>query len=463
MRFLRWWWPLYVFLFPLIFVPWERNVLGSNYNFHVSLTAIFLIIGALVEGFSNPQLSIIQLQRLPSYLWQNKPILWGLLLGVWAVAAAFFAPEPTFALMGTLPQDGFGALHIFALSLLFVLIVARAKHDRVLLERLIWAMVVSGVVLASIATFEALTRHGLIYQLDYDLFPKATLPQRGHFAGFVIVALSLGIGLWLRRYLWAVVAVFVTSFSIGLTLTRTALLTALVASAIGVVFSRFSRVSLLALVVAVLGLGSGMKLIQTYNLSGVQAKFQRTIGDGTTTATRLLYWKTAVRGILARPIFGWGAGGFDYSFADYMSKAEQEKFLQLEMGYSKLIRYIRTPGTAPVFIARDPQGKVHLQGILLWRCHNQFLDVGLRLGLPGLVLYLLLMLGTLRGLLELKPASLALWAYHIFLFFWFVPFHTEGVLWVLMACANLENMTAVLPKTRDEAQMLKSEKELATV
>ncbi|MDX2007813.1 MAG: O-antigen ligase family protein [Meiothermus sp.] len=441
-RIQRWWWPLYVFLYPLLFIPWELNVLESNYAGHVALTLLFLGVGGLMEGLSHPHLSAGSLRHLPGLLWAYKPVLAGLLLGIWAVVAAFFTAEPTFALMGTLPKDGGGALHILALALMFALIVVQALRDRGLVARLIGAMVLSGAVLAGLGVVEAVFRHGLIYPLDAGLFPRVTLPQRGHYAGFLTLSLALALGLWLRNPRWAGAVIPLTAFAIGLTLTRTAIFAALLAGAAGVLFSRFSRNSVLALILVALGLGGGMRLIETLNTtrSDSSAQVRKDFADGTTGATRLIYWQTALRGIMAQPVFGWGAGGFDYVFPNYMTREEIENYLRLELGFKQFVELINTPGAPPIFVVKDQEDKTQLHSSILWKCHNQFLDLGLRLGWPGLILYLLLLLSTWRSLLQLKPAALALWVHHAFLFFWFVPFHTEGVVWVLMACAVLEGI-----------------------
>lgn len=451
MTFLRrWWWPAFAFIYPLIFVPWERNVVGLNYAAHMTVTGLFLVIGAFLEASQHPSTSIKDIVKLPNFLRVQKQVLATLLLGAWAIFGAFFALEPTFALMGTLPGDGGGALGMMAFSIIFVLIFMGANRDKEMLKRLLGATLISGLVLALIAIVEALRRQGLVYPLDFDLIPKATLPQRGHFAGFLLVSLSLALVYWLRGRTWALLAILVIAFAIGITLTRTAIFVALIAAILGLVFRRFSRSAIVSVAVVAASLALGMQVIQLINNTTFAqgSKVHKEFADSSTASTRWIYWKTALRGMIARPIFGWGAGGFDYVFPQYMTKLEREKAVQIELGVAKVIDYISTPGAPPVFVVKDKDNKTQLVGVVLWKSHNQFLEIGLRFGIVGLLLYLYLFLSTWRAFIGFKPAALALWIYHLFLLFWFIPFHTEGVVWVLMACATLESLQLSRVKVR---------------
>ncbi len=425
----RWWWVVFVVLYPLIFVPWERSFWGSNYAYHVIFTAIFVVGAALFEWFSHPHLRLRDIRHLPGVLWRHKPALLALLFGVWGILAAFFTPSPAIALTGSLPRNGDGALVSFLFSLVFVLVYIQVLRDRGALVRMAGGVVVSGLLLSLGAVAEIALGKGLVYSPPAADLPIVTFPQKGHLAGYLVATLGVAVafGFHKRGWFWLGV-VFLLAFGLGLTYNRAAFVGVGLVLLLG--FWRAPKVAIPVALVVVLGLVGGIGWTQIRGVGG-----QKELASSTSMQSRLLFWKAALGGIRERPVFGWGGGNFDYYWPLFLSLSEQERFLRFELGSYKVVDYIGAPGTVPVWVVENREGQRYTQSIVLWKSHNQFLEVALQRGLVGLALYLALLGLSLGAFFRLQPAATGLWAYHAFLFLWFIPFFSEGVFWILFALA----------------------------
>ena len=416
-----WWWPAYIFLFPLMFDPFGETTRSDVIVLRAGLVGLAILGSLLFELRAHPNTRLADLGKLPQVLRRHPAAALALAYGLWRVFAAFFSLEPAVALTGSVFDLADGALLVLAFSLSFVLIYSQACRDPKLVTRLCWAFVAAVAMLSILAVIEVMTRHGLIYNVDSTVLPMATFPQRGHLAGFLVSGAGVAAAFWYRAILPALPSFGLAVLALGLTYNRAALL-ALATGPTVLGFFRPRRFVLLALV-AVTAIWGGLSFTRTS--SGGEKELQST----STFHIRLYFWKAAFRATFARPLTGWGGGQFYMYWADYLSEEELKGFFWEE--YS--VDYLEHDGN--FFLVRNASGDLQPMPFTLWKAHNQFLEVSLMGGLVGLALYLALLVFGLRHLRSFHPAALGLLVYHVFLLFWFVPPEAEGALWALWAVA----------------------------
>ncbi|RDI96165.1 O-antigen ligase domain-containing protein [Meiothermus sp. QL-1] len=380
-------------------------------------------------------------------------MLVALLFGVWGVLAAFFTPSPITALMGSLARNGDGALAAFLFVLVFVFVYLQVKTRPVVLERILLGIVLSGLILSFGAVAEVALGRGLIYRPNPADLPIVSFPQRGHLAGYLAATLgvSIAVSFWKRAWFYPVASFFIAC-ALGLTFNRAAFLAVLVLVALG--FRLYPKRAVLMALSVGLGILGGMGFTELRGVGG-----DKDLASRTSLQSRFLFWKAAIGGILERPMFGWGGGNFDYYWPFFLTPEEQALFFKYEVGELKVIEILSQPGTIPVWLVETPSGERRPHSIPLWKSHNQLMEVALQRGLVGLLLYLALMAFSLRAFINLLPGAAGVWGYHVFLMLWFIPFFSEGVLWVLFALSCVEGERAwgfipqagLVPRSRDLA------------
>ncbi|MCS7069197.1 MAG: hypothetical protein NZN28_11285 [Meiothermus sp.] len=434
----QWWWPIYTAIYVLLFYPTFlinpganlSNVLSESYSIRANATLLFLAVGLILEWAEHPKLRFRDARHLLRALRQHPVVVLALLYGLWSLVTAFFALEPIAALLGSFFGSGDGALFALAMVGVFLLVYLQTLRDPALPSRLAWSVVVSGIVMALLALIEIVSRQGVFYPIHVASLPMVTFPQKGHLAGFFVLVAGILLG-FLRQRSWiGLSALLVVSTALGTTFNRAALL----ALGVGVLLlaGKWRQMFVTGLVIC-LGLSAGWLLVRTLNSEG-----ERQLINNTTAQTRLYMWKAAVRGILERPLTGWGAGQFDTVWPRFLSRDELDKYAQMEWGVKRVRDVFLAPRASPVLLVELADGKVAIQGISVWKAHNQFLDIGLLRGLVGLSFYLALFWYVIRSVSKFPPLAMGLIAYHAFLFLWFAPFHIEGTLWAVLggACAT---------------------------
>ncbi|RIH89504.1 O-Antigen ligase [Meiothermus luteus] len=434
----QWWWPIYAAIYVLLFYPTFLvnpgaslgNVLSDGYLVRAYVTVFFLGVGFLLEWSVHSDLRLRDARRLPQALRQHPAVALALLYGFWSLIAAFFTLEPIAALTGSFFGSGDGAFFGLALVGVFVLVYLQTLRDPGLPQRLAWSVVLSGVLMASLAIIEIATRQGVFYPIHPASLPMVTFPQKGHLAGFFVLVVGILLG-FLRQSSGVVIpALFVLSIALGATYNRAALLAVSIG---GLWLAGKWRQMLVAALIVCLGLSIGWLMVRTLNSEG-----ERQLTNNTTAQTRYYIWKAAIGGILERPLTGWGAGQFDTIWPRFLSKEELDKYAQMEWGVKRVKDVFLTPKASPVLLVEQTDGTVAIKGISVWKAHNQFLDIALLRGLVGLLCYLALFWYVFRSVHIFPPLAMGLIAYHAFLFLWFAPFHIEGTLWAVLggACAT---------------------------
>lgn len=427
-RLHEWWWPGFVFIYPLLWSPWTPGRQGA-YAIHIWF-AVGALLGAVALSLrldARSRLRDIFRRTLKSMV--RLPALLTLGFAGWAWVAAALSPDPGIALTGSLTESSNGAYEFLILGGIFLLVYGQVRHESGVARRIAWAVALSGLVLAGLAVLEALTLHGAIQGgIAVTDLPMVNFPGKGHLAG--MLALSAGIAIahaapWL---------VLLLATGIGLTLNRASMI-AMLPGLLFVKPRRIPRMAVIALTVVV-GLGLGIMLAQRPQMHPTKE-----VASGSSLVSRSFLYRAAIRGILARPVVGWGGGVFELHWTDYLSRAELSKYVEHHFRWGPVLKVFRSPGGYPVLLVSDWTGtngqtsKVGIVPFTIWHSHNQFLEVGLQAGIVGMVLYLWLLYLGLRGLRNGNPLSLGLLAYFLFLQFWFVIPETRSVLWVVWAAA----------------------------
>jgi hypothetical protein len=440
----RWWWPVFVFLYPLAFWPKLPNSLSDTFNARIYLTILFLVGGLILLLLSNPQTRLTDIRKIPSFLIHNKAVAIAAIYGLWTLVAASLSPNPAVAFTGQLDGFGDGALWTCGMVILFIMVFLQLKQDRQLIHHILWALVLSGAVLASLSLIEVLVGRPLIANARPDAVPTVMFPQRGHLAGYLVLTLGIALGYWYRGAGripgWA----FGLALGIGMTNNRAALLATGFMALFGL--RNLRRLTLIVIAITA-GITVGSVLIKSKTPQSV-----REVGNSSTLFIRAYYWKAATRGILDRPIIGWGGGVFGYAWPKYMTKAEIARYIQEEWAAGELVSYQYSVGIGqPVFVVKDAQGRLSTFSVRSWKAHNEFLEQALMWGLVGLGLYLVLLWFVVVGALRGEPGSIGLIGYHAFLMFWFVFLSSQAVVWVLLAVAAFSflNQEIRQPKLAD--------------
>jgi O-antigen ligase len=416
---LRWIWPVYGFVFPLL--SWPHTDVGQSHLLRILVTVIFILIGGVLE---------FHVFGLPSRanLIRRHPVPFAALAyGLWTLISSAFSKQPTISLIGDLQYMNDGALWTLCLCILLCLVYARTRRDPSQEIPVVTAVIASGLVLSVLGTVEVVTGKSLVFQVLDGTLPVVTFPGPGHLGGFLVLSGALAVGWWLRSKqtpMWVLLIVFMTSFGMTLTNRRTTLI-ALGAS----VLAGLNQPIRMILVAAVLvgGILGGQQLVNQLTTQGVRA-FTNT----DTAKTRSFLWKAALGGIAARPITGWGGSNFQYEWYRYLTRPELAKYMRLEFGLSigKVTDIYDTPGGDRWIIYRDIKGQRKSLTVSWWKAHNQFLDVLVMWGGVGLALYMLIASMTLRN--YYLPGVVALTSYQVFALIWYVPLEVEGVMFLLV-------------------------------
>lgn len=422
-------WPIFVFLYPLVVLPW--TLMPSRPGVVLAkmlLTGLFLFLGILIEMQAHPHAHLRDLLHLPKHLRKDLPMALLLALALVMGLSSAFSPEPIVALTGSLSDFSDGLFFSLAMVGIALLVYLRAQKDSDLPRRLALGVLLGGAVLVALSIGEVVLGRSVFYPTAPQwALPVVTFPSKGHLAGYF--ALMAGVALGLRSSF----GLYLSAVGVGLTFNRAALLALAVLALLA--FWRAPRHSLRVVFMLVLGLLSGMGMIRL-----APAGAERSLTDPGTFFTRLYYWKAALGGIAARPFLGWGGGVFDFYWPNFLSKGELEAFLSKEFGYrgAHLVESSTGAGTHPVFLLKlsQPKGTTDKQLLLLkvsmFRAHNGFLEIALRWGIVGLILYLVLLSLSMHGLARLEPTCLGLLTLHIFFLFWFPIPEEEAIIWVLV-------------------------------
>lgn len=403
-RVAAWWWPTFIVLYPLLYWPAEYAFM---YQLRLACTAIAITGGALLALLAHP--------RSTSRAWAHPPVLIAAAYATWTFIAALNAPSPSHALTGNGTYGGDGAAWTALLAGAFALTYLRSTHDPQHTLRVTWAAVLTGFLLGVFALAETDLGVGLIYAVRPPDLPIVNFPQKGHLAGYLLLACAAAIHL--RRP--GALPALVTAAALGLTLNRTALAALLIIAVLSAVRARTT------LPLAALALTGALAGTLYASLHAQQTK---QIASGNTLQTRTLLWTAAARATLERPLTGWGGGQYHHHWTGHLTPSELRRLTRMEFN----LTLDRADG---LFLHGARNGEPVTMRILSWNAHNQVLNEAIRAGLPGAALYLALLFTALRGLRRTEPAAVAVLAYALFGLLWYAHPHVQGAVWALMGAA----------------------------
>ncbi|WP_460309557.1 hypothetical protein [Thermus brockianus] len=211
-KLLRYWWPAYVFVFPLLFFPTAQRDLRWDFAVHLWVSLGFVVIGIFGELVAHPDTRISHITGLFAWLRRRPVLLVAWLYALWAVSTSYFAVSPVFALTGSPEGLGDGALWIVLMVTIATLVSLRVEEDPLVTPTLLKAFLGTGLILAIFATIEVLGKRAWIGNFAPDVLPQVTFPSKGHLGGF------LGFALGAALYLLNPYLVLVLSLGLGLTL-----------------------------------------------------------------------------------------------------------------------------------------------------------------------------------------------------------------------------------------------------
>ena len=418
-RLLLWWWPVFIFLSPLLFTS-----LGHQYRIEMVISKYVLGLVALTGGAllewghrtSAPVSKRISFSQIPLFDFNSMSIL---AFGSWCLMATIMTPEPIIALTGTIYEKSDAALWTLTLTLCSWLIYLRCKHDSFTIVGILYAATISGGLIALLALVEILIGHGIIYQASREILPVVTFPQKGHLSGFFVMCFGVSIAaLKLNRRLFYI-CTLLCCLGVGLCFNRASLL-GIALAVLGCLIVNWQRYWLISILV-VCFISLGWATVQTFNVQG-----KRELTSPDTLTSRSYMWKAGLNGIIKRPWAGWGGGYFQRVWTRYVSFEDVKAYMQLEFG-SKIVKV-----DGELLVTRNPNGTLSASPFLLWKSHNQLIEVALLYGIPGLLLYLLILYRLFRAGGLRNPAVIGVFAYHVFFMLWFSIPESDGVLWALI-------------------------------
>ncbi len=411
-----WWWPAFVLVYPLLAWPVQGPSRAGAAELHWWIAGVALLGGLLLE-LTAPRPAA--LGNLVTWARSRPAVLIALLFGAWCLLAAAFAPDQRAAYLGGAFDHADGALWVGAMVLLFVLVARAHTRDPDLSRRLTWALAVAVAVVSVGALVEVARGAGIFYKYIARDMPLVSFPQKGHLAGLLVMGAAAAAGL-AGRARWLAV---LPALALGLTVNRAGWL-ALAVVLVFLLWRERQRWPLaLTLVVAV---GAGYLLVNQQ-----QGGNTKQATDEGSLTSRTYFWRSAARGILARPLTGWGGGQYYLHWGDYLTLPELKANIKLELNET-LLSY--TSGEKTPFHTRNAQGETLNRYYTAWKAHNELLEQGLMHGLVGLALYLTLLVLTLA---QARRAPLGAFAaflgYQVFLLLWFVIPESDGLLWSVWA------------------------------
>jgi hypothetical protein len=296
-------------------------------------------------------------------------------------------------------------------------------------------VIASGVVLAVLAVIELISMKSVMgYQGIYftDL-PAVTFLGNGHLAGYLALVFGGVITRWFRKR-WDLLPVMaLLIFAMSACFNRTSIVASFFTIPLGY---RTPRLVMLAIVVVFSGYFLGQKFLEIQrDRSGQSIAFD----DEGNISGRTYMIKMGINGVLDRPVLGFVGSLFSRNWYRYLTKKELKEFFYAAYKW-KLLQVSDEQKESIVFLVMKLNGKKTMATISAIKVHNQFLDIGLMWGVPGVILYFLLIVFGLRNLFSLRFESVAIFASLIFSLTWFWADQIHGILFILIALSQAKNV-----------------------
>ena len=432
MKFLlKWWWPSYALLFPLILLPSASTGFASDFTLRFLLNLIAIFGGFFLELLAHPAAKLSDVKAVPKFLKNHPAIILALLYGSWVFASGFFSSNPERALTGTsnsmtlLPIGVGSSVWEISFVFVFILIYLRVLNDLTVRDLILKSILLSCSVISVLAITETITKHSIFTGVDNveGQLPFVTFPGRGHLAGFLCIGLGLA-NYFLNKDKIYQIPVYLICCAIGATQNRSSLI-ALIAILVVLMLSQI-KVRFWIAAFSLTAFGAGYLLSQEVLYKDQNIVFRT---QGNLSSGRSILWQSALNGIAKKPVFGWGGEVFQSYWADNLTKAELQEFFRLSGFGGEYVEHLNG-----FFILRDKNQKLVYKTMIIWYAHNGFLDKSLSYGIVGSLLYLALLLYASRVSWGVGVA-MGVIAYQVFLLAWFPTESAHGSYWSLLAVA----------------------------
>jgi O-antigen ligase len=316
-------------LLAAVALPASGSVLGSYYS--PRLVAFYLLVLAL------PIVYLVTQLRRPSALSLDLLDFALLAFAAWQLLAAAMAPTALLGWFGAYNRIG-GAF--YWLALVVVLLAARRLLcERKALEAFVWMSCAVVVVAVTVAVLQALkiTTPWPYRAIWFGRLPGTT-GNPLNLAGLCLLGVWLGLlaasgALGRRTRIVAGVGVLFSVVGLLLAVSRGAdVAVVLAVLVVFVTVPRTRRRRVVALVLVALVVVGGLALLYRPGHAGVGALSSRvslspsaqTYGLDTTGDTRGSYWTISLQAIKARPLLGYGPGGYLVAYRRFVSAATMQ-------------------------------------------------------------------------------------------------------------------------------------------
>ena len=432
MKFLlKWWWPSYALMFPMILLPSASTGFASDFTFRFLLNLVAIFGGFFLELLAHPSAKLSDVRAIPKFLRNHPAVILALLYGTWVFASGFFSSNPERALTGSsnsmtlLPIGAGGSIWEISFVFVFILIYLRLLNDVQVRDLVLKSILLSCSIISVLAIAETIIKHSIFTGTSNveGQLPYVTFPGRGHLAGFLCIGLGLT-NYFLNKNKFYQFPAYLICYAIGATQNRSALV-ALITILIVLMFSKINiRFWVAALSLTAFGMGFLLSQEILYKDQNIVFRTQGDLSSG-----RSILWKSAVNGIIEKPIFGWGGEIFQNHWADYLTKEDLTTFFKLSDYGGGYYRHIGS-----LFILKDKNQKLIYRSISSWYSHNSFLDKSLNYGIFGSLLYLIILIYASR--MSWKTGfAMGTISYQIFLLAWYPIEAAHGSYWSLLAVA----------------------------
>jgi hypothetical protein len=442
LEFLRkWWWPAFVFLYPLVFYPnWEHNYTPSlgvamrNYLLH-----FFLVGGLIIEFALHSKSSLSDLKYFPRWAWNNKIIFLIILLGILIFMSSAISEYPAVA-FGGLFYNSFGSsIIIFEFLICAILVYFRRQEDFKMDQRILTAFLSTGVITSIIAILEVIFKVALMKKV-FRLadIPSAAFNSTGYLAGYcAIIAVMFAYKYSKEGKKRDLVGFSLNIIAIGLTGNRSSLLGFFVASFLMLITSQVRIRAVLVNILAVLLILGSWFVASKEQTGALNPARTETI------KTRTEYTGVGLKGWLEKPWFGWGSN--QLYWWKYLDKTQIETTFRTEIlaeeyqGIGKLtyIPSMENPPEITEFIFDwDSAGKNKKLSTKMkfWTSHNYYVDFMVNWGIFASFAMFIIMIISASNLKN-SAFSLSVISMCIYLWFWYLGYELNALFWIILVCA----------------------------
>ncbi len=441
LEFLRkWWWPAFVFLYPLVFYPnWTDNftltygVFVRNYLLH-----FFLAGGLLLEFALHPKSKLSDITYFPKWVWNNKIILLIILLGIFILISSMLSKFPGVAFFGLFVNTYGASLTIFEFLLCMILVFLRRQEDKGANDRILNSLLITGVIISIMAMIEVAIGQALVKKV-FRLadIPSAAFGSTGFLAGYCAVIATL----FAFKYGETKKNIYLLGFAlnviaVGLTGNRAGLL-GLAVALILLFIQKNTRLQSI-----VLGASATLLVVGSWFVVAQKQVGAQDPGRAATTQTRNEYIQVSLAGWLDTPWFG--SGSNQIYWWKYMKKDRIESFFKTEIltryeGLGKLL-YIPDTNAPPensdfVFEWRNQgQDRQLSSPVYFWTSHNSHIDFLASWGIFSFIILFIMMLWSVTQFKK-SAFSLAASTLYIYLWFWYLGYELNALFWIILICA----------------------------